>query len=152
MGDAGEKMKEATHADARLTEELRSFLAANEADLVGFGPAELLRDAPEIMRPQRYLPDVRAMVSIALHVNEASCDLIARSVREKSAPASSSSIMCTSTIRVFARSIALRLRRISSSASRQNVQPPWRRKTTSVFPATEISASVSPELVITAAI
>lgn len=78
----------AVDAGPGLTEKLRSFLLARGADLVGFGPATLLDGAPEIMRPRRYLPEARTLVSIALHINEASCDLIACSVRERSAPAS----------------------------------------------------------------
>lgn len=77
-------MKDAT----LLTEQLRSFLKEEGADLVGFGPAAFLDDAPAIMRPQRYLPDAQSLLSIAVHINEASCDLIARSVEEDSVPAS----------------------------------------------------------------
>jgi epoxyqueuosine reductase QueG len=74
--------------DGRLSEELRDFLLAKGADLVGFGSVRLMEGAPEIMRPARYLPDVRSMIAIALHINEASCDLIARSVSQHSTPPS----------------------------------------------------------------
>jgi len=74
--------------DRQLTKELREHLLAEGADLVGFGPVELMEGAPDIMRPQRYLPDARSMISIGLAINEASCDLIARSVREHTVPAS----------------------------------------------------------------
>ena len=40
------------------------------------------------MKPKRYLPDARTMISVGLAINEASCDLIARSVREQTVPAS----------------------------------------------------------------
>ncbi len=75
-------------ADRRMAEELRDDLLHKGADLVGFGSAELLLAAPEIFRPQRYLPDARTMISIGLHVNEACCDLIARNAQDGSAPVS----------------------------------------------------------------
>ncbi|MCP5114560.1 MAG: epoxyqueuosine reductase [bacterium] len=78
----------AASPDSALTEALRRFLRGEGADLVGFGPSALLESAPEIMRPSRYLPAARSLVSIALHVNEAVCDLIASSVDERQAPAS----------------------------------------------------------------
>ncbi len=81
-------MSQLIGADQQLTEELREHLLAKGADLVGFGPVELMQGAPDIMRPQRYLPNARTMISIGLAINEASCDLIARSVREHTAPAS----------------------------------------------------------------
>jgi len=74
--------------DGALSEALRRYLLDKGADLVGFGPSALLEDGPEIMRPSRYLPTARTLVSIALHINEAVCDLIARSVDEGAAPAS----------------------------------------------------------------
>jgi len=76
----------ATHQS--LTEALREYLLAKGADLVGFGSVELMEGTPDIMRPQRYLPDARTMISIGLAINEASCDLIARSVRDHTVPAS----------------------------------------------------------------
>ena len=81
-------MSHVNGADRHLTEELKGYLLAKGADLVGFGPVELMEGAPEIMRPRRYLPDARTMISIGLAINEASCDLIARSVRERTVPAS----------------------------------------------------------------
>ena len=81
-------MSHATVVDQQLTEELRQYLLAEGADLVGFGSVELLEEAPDIMRPERYLPDARTMISLGLAINEAACDLIARSVRENSVPAS----------------------------------------------------------------
>ena len=81
-------MENDTDSNKSMTEELRNFLTANGADLVGFGSAGLMQGAPEIMKPERYLPDVQTMISIGLHINEASCDLIARSVREHNTPAS----------------------------------------------------------------
>lgn len=61
-----------------LSEELRAYLREKGADLVGFGPIERLEGAPELYRPQRYLPDARNMISIGLRINEAVCDMIAR--------------------------------------------------------------------------
>jgi epoxyqueuosine reductase QueG len=75
-------------SEETLTERLKSYLKDQGADLVGVGSVDRLRGAPAIMQPRRYLADARAMVSIALHVNEASCDLIARSVSEGGTPAS----------------------------------------------------------------
>ena len=77
-----------TSGDARLAQDLEEFLLARGADLVGFGPVGRLKGAPEIMHPRRYPPGAKSLVSIGLHVNEASCDLIARSVRDGRAPAS----------------------------------------------------------------
>lgn len=74
--------------DGALTETLRRFLLDEGADLIGYGPSALLDGAPEIMRPSRYLPTARALVSIALRINEAVCDLIARAVDQRTAPAS----------------------------------------------------------------
>ena len=66
--------------DRDLTDELRTFLTRKGADLVGFGSVDRLDGAPEIMIPQRYLPDAASTISIGLHINDAVCDLIARSV------------------------------------------------------------------------
>lgn len=74
--------------DRALSEALRGFLLGQGADLVGFGPSESLEGGPEIMRPSRYLPEARALVSIAVHINEAACDLIARGVNEHTTPPS----------------------------------------------------------------
>ncbi len=81
-------MLQAHGTDQPLTEELREYLLAKGADLVGFGSVELMEGGPDIMRPKRYLPDARTMVSIGLAINGASCDLIERSVREHNVPAS----------------------------------------------------------------
>ena len=48
--------------DGALSEALRGLLLGQGADLVGFGPSELLEGGPEIMRPSRYLPGARALV------------------------------------------------------------------------------------------
>ncbi len=71
-----------------MTENLRAYLLQQGADLVGFGSVNRIEGAPEIMRPQRYLPDAVSMISIGLHINEASCDLIARSVQDDQTPPS----------------------------------------------------------------
>ncbi|MFQ6094762.1 MAG: hypothetical protein ACE5NN_01340 [Candidatus Bathyarchaeia archaeon] len=71
-----------------LTSDLRAFLMKKGADLVGFGPVDRLEGAPEIMQPQRYLPDAVSMISVGLHINEAVCDLIARSFAERRIPPS----------------------------------------------------------------
>ena len=81
-------MSQINDGDRQLTGELREYLFAQGADLAGFGCVELMEGAPDIMRPDRYLPDARTMISIGLAINEASCDLIARSVREDADPAS----------------------------------------------------------------
>jgi epoxyqueuosine reductase QueG len=75
-------------ADSRLSGNLRDHLLALGADLVKFGCVSHMQGAPEIMQPRRYLPDARSLISIGLHVNEASCDLIERSVRDGELPAS----------------------------------------------------------------
>jgi hypothetical protein len=74
--------------DKSLSEQLRAFLRSRGADLVGFGRSVLLEGAPENLRPTRYLPDARALVSIALHINEAACELIARSADQGETPPS----------------------------------------------------------------
>ena len=74
--------------DSRLTGELKDSLLAQGADLVGFGLVSHLAGAPDIMRPQRYLPDARSLIAIGLHINEASCDLIERSVHDGTVPPS----------------------------------------------------------------
>jgi epoxyqueuosine reductase len=71
-----------------LTEELRAHVLELGADLIGVGSVERLDGAPKIMRPQRYLPDASSMISMALHVNEAVCDLIARNARDNTVPPS----------------------------------------------------------------
>jgi hypothetical protein len=81
-------MSHTSGGDRQLTEELREHLLAKGADLVGFGLVKLMEGAPDIQRPERYLPDARSMIAIGLAINGASCDLIARSVRERSVPAS----------------------------------------------------------------
>ena len=74
--------------DKALTDVLRQRLRNLGADLVGFGAVARLQGAPEAMQPGRYLPDGTALISIALHVNEAVCDLVAQSVRDRQVPAS----------------------------------------------------------------
>ena len=71
-----------------LTEALKSYILDAGADLVGFGSVDRLEGAPEIQRPQRYLPDASSMISIALHINEAACDIIARNARSNTVPPS----------------------------------------------------------------
>jgi len=73
---------------ARLTEDLRTYLRKEGADLVGFGDVNRLDGAPEEMRPRRYLPDARFMIAVGLRVNEAVCDLIARHARDGTDPPS----------------------------------------------------------------
>lgn len=72
----------------QLTKDLRVYLLKQGADLVGFGSVDRLEGTPVIMRPQRYLSDAVTMISIGLHINEASCDLIAQSVRDHQVPSS----------------------------------------------------------------
>jgi hypothetical protein len=74
--------------DKNLTEELRAYLLHEGADLIGFGSVERLAGCPEIQRPQRYLPDTVSLISIAMHINEAVCDLIARSTTSREIPPS----------------------------------------------------------------
>jgi epoxyqueuosine reductase QueG len=71
-----------------LSDELRGHLRELGSDLIGFGRADDMEGAPETMSPRRYVPDAVSLVSIGLHINEASCDLIARSVRERIPPSS----------------------------------------------------------------
>jgi epoxyqueuosine reductase len=71
-----------------LTEELKDYLRDLGADLVGVGSIDRFRGVPEVFDPRRYLPDTRAVISIALRVNEAACDLIARCVSDHQIPPS----------------------------------------------------------------
>ena len=75
-------------SDQTLTDGLREFLRDRGADLVGIGTLDRLVGAPTAMQPTRYLPDAQALISIGLRINEAVCDLIARSVRDCTVPAS----------------------------------------------------------------
>jgi epoxyqueuosine reductase len=86
--DVATDAKSDPDADGRLSDAFRDFLLAHGADLVGFGSVSHMEGAPEIMQPRRYLPDALSMIAIALHVNEASCDLIERSVHDGELPAS----------------------------------------------------------------
>jgi epoxyqueuosine reductase len=86
--DAAARAKSDPDVDAGLNDEFRDFLLAQGADLVGFGSVQHLEGAPEIMQPRRYLPDAQSMIAIGLHINEASCDLIERSVHDGELPAS----------------------------------------------------------------
>jgi epoxyqueuosine reductase len=74
--------------DRKLTGDLRGYLIEQGSDMVGFGSVDRLAGAPVIMAPRRYLPDALSLISIAIRINEAACDLIARSVRERHAPPS----------------------------------------------------------------
>jgi len=74
--------------ERNLTRDLRTYLLEEGADLVHFGSVSRLKGAPEIMKPQKYLPDASTLISVGLHINEASCDLIARSVRNHENPPS----------------------------------------------------------------
>ena len=87
-GDAATGATSDPNVDGRLSDEFRDFLLAQGADLVGFGSVRHMEGAPEIMQPRRYLPDALSMVAIGLHINEASCDLIERSVDDGELPAS----------------------------------------------------------------
>ncbi len=86
--DAAARSKGDPDGDGRLNDQLRDYLLTLGADLVGFGSVQHLEGAPEIMQPRRYLPDAQSMITIALHINEASCDLIERSVQDGELPAS----------------------------------------------------------------
>ncbi len=88
QGPRASNTGDAADTGRQTAEQLRTLLLAKGADLVGFGSVGQLEGAPEIMRPDRYLPDARTLISIGVHVNEAACDLIARSVRQRSTPAS----------------------------------------------------------------
>ena len=74
--------------DKNLSEKLRAYLLQEGADLIGFGSVERLEGTPEILRPQRYLPDTVSLISIGMHINEAVCDLIARSATKREVPPS----------------------------------------------------------------
>jgi epoxyqueuosine reductase len=82
---SGEKNKKYSR---NLSGELRAYLIGQGCDLVGFGTVERLEDAPDIMQPRRYLSDASALVSIGLRINNASCDLIRKSVEERKPPPS----------------------------------------------------------------
>lgn len=71
-----------------LTHHLKECLRNWGADLVGTGSIDRLQGVPENFDPRRYLPGARALISIALHVNEAACDLIARCAADHEAPPS----------------------------------------------------------------
>jgi epoxyqueuosine reductase QueG len=71
-----------------LTQELKDYLKGLGGDLVGVGSIERFAGVPEIFDPRRYLPDTRALISIALRVNEAACDLVARCTAEHEVPPS----------------------------------------------------------------
>ncbi|MFC1596966.1 hypothetical protein ACFL5Q_03375 [Planctomycetota bacterium] len=86
--DAATGAKSDPDADDRLNDEFRGYLLAQGADLVGFGLVQHMEGAPQIMQPRRYLPDAQSMIAIGMHINEASCDLIERSVRDRALPAS----------------------------------------------------------------
>lgn len=64
--------------DEKLTRRLRKFLLQHGASLVGFGDVSRMDGAPAIQCPERYLPNARSMVSIALHINEGCCEHVAR--------------------------------------------------------------------------
>lgn len=76
------------NTDGRLRDEVKDYLLAQGADLVGFGSVVHMEGAPQIMQPRRYLPDAQSMIAVGLHINQASCDLIERSVRDGELPAS----------------------------------------------------------------
>jgi epoxyqueuosine reductase QueG len=80
--------KENKRNSRNLSRELRAYLIDQGCDLVGFGGAERLDGAPDIMQPRRYLPDASTLVSIGLRINNATCDLIKKSVKERKAPPS----------------------------------------------------------------
>jgi epoxyqueuosine reductase QueG len=71
-----------------LSRRLRDYLIDQGCDLVGFGEVERLDGAPDIMQPRRYMPDASTLVSIGLRINNASCDLIKKSVKDRKAPPS----------------------------------------------------------------
>ena len=55
---------------------------------MGIGPVEHLRGSAGEYAAERYLPDATSLISMALHVNEAACDIIAESIHSKELPAS----------------------------------------------------------------
>lgn len=74
--------------DRPLTESLKEYLRGLGADLVGIGTIERLEGSPATMHPRRFLPDGRALIAVALHINEAVCDLVAQGIRDRALPVS----------------------------------------------------------------
>ena len=65
--------------DRSVTRSLKDHLSALGADLVGIGSCRASPgSAGDTCSRARYLPDATALISMALRVNEAACDLIAR--------------------------------------------------------------------------
>lgn len=87
MGFSG-KLSGKKQPNKLLSQDLRNYLIEQGSDIVGFGSVCRFTGAPEIMRPQRYLPEAVSMISIGLHINEAACDLILRSVQNNELPPS----------------------------------------------------------------
>ena len=111
--------------DSRLNDEFRDYLLAQGADLVGFGLVSHLAGAPEIMQPRRYLPDARSMIAIGLHINEASCDLIERSVHDGTCRRRITRISCS----------RLRLSIRSSTRSPFRGRGSWKSRDTGPIPS-----------------
>ena len=86
--DAETRKESNLKTDGLMTEEFREFLKTIGADLVGFGSVDDMEGAPEIMQPRRYMPDAKSIIVLGLHINEASCDLIERSIHEDTMPVS----------------------------------------------------------------
>ena len=92
MGSDGDKSapnrpRAALAAEGSLTREFKDYLKDLGADLVGVGSIDRFRGAPEIFAPSGTCRTRAALISIALHVNEAACDLI-RSVSSDEVPPS----------------------------------------------------------------
>lgn len=61
--------------DARLTEETKSFIIGQGADLVGVAPVERFENAPRGYRPNDYMRDATCVISVGVHLADGICDV-----------------------------------------------------------------------------
>ena len=62
-------------SDVRLTEEIKSLVIKQGADLVGIAPVERFLNAPKGYGPQDYMPDSKCVISLSICISDGVCDV-----------------------------------------------------------------------------
>lgn len=58
-----------------LTNEIKSFVIIQGADMVGIAPIERFENAPKGFGPKDYMPDATCVISIGVHIADGVCDV-----------------------------------------------------------------------------
>jgi hypothetical protein len=58
----------------KLTNEMKSFVMSQGADMVGIAPIERFKNAPKGFGPRDYMPDATCVISMGVHLADGVCD------------------------------------------------------------------------------